>query len=128
MVKIGLDDSMQTALMKMSGGNPGALSIVMQMMEKSPEIDPQSAMMGGLAPVLMLDTFGIYEDRIWMLAKDVCKHDVVKMLACLRAVQLGHISEDVLNHAIDHYGEGIDLELILSRVKLELNEFDKEEQ
>jgi len=93
---------------KMSEGNPGALRVIMELYKETPTIDPQN-LLGGLGPILDLDTLGIYGPRIWMLYKDVCGEDVAKTNWMLRAWQLGVISEDELNKRIDNYGrDGID--------------------
>ena len=95
-------------MIKMSEGNPGAVTVLMELYKETPETDPMSAL-GGLGPIMWLDTFGIYGSRIWMLYKDVCGQDVEKTNWMIRAVQLGIMSEAELNHRIDNYGrEGID--------------------
>lgn len=113
--RITSNDNQLTAMMKLSGGNPGALSVVAQLLERGAVTDPDDAF-GGLGKLLSLDTFGIYESRIWMLHKDVCGQDLAATCGLLRAVQLGFLSREKLNHAIDHYGDGIDLSEIRKQV------------
>jgi hypothetical protein len=120
--RIGLKDTTMDTVLKMSEGNPGALRVVMDMMKDGGAIDPDS-WAGGLGAVLGLDSHGIYGSRIWMLYKDVCKEDLVSMLAVLRACQLGHISEATLHQAIDNYGQGIDLDEVVAGVKEALPRF-----
>lgn len=73
--------------------------------------------------ILLLDTFDIYEERIWMLYKDVCKQDIINTLACLRACQLGMITESDLNNSIDNTGSKIVPDEILKKVQERLPEF-----
>lgn len=123
--RIKLTDSTVEVMQKMSGGNPGALTVLMLLMTKSLQIDPQGAM-GGLGTILSLDTEGIYEERIWMLFKDVCGEDIVKTLACLRASQLGFTTTNKLNSAIDGDNPDFDVDDLLSKVKNRLAGFDNQ--
>lgn len=120
--RITLQDTPIEILTKLSEGNPGALTVMLKILQEGEAIDPQSA--DPLFTILGLDTMEIYGPRIWMLFKDVCGESIVDTLAALRAVQLGIISEATLNKAIDNYGEGMP-EGILDLVKLELIQFAK---
>lgn len=122
--RIQLEDTPMSMILKLAEGNPGAATVMMQIMEKAPSIDPDAAF-GPLAHILGLDTFGIYGPRIWMFYKDACGEDLVNMIAVMRAVQLGKLSESVMNHAIDNYGEGVDTKAVLDIVQNELPEFGK---
>lgn len=103
-----MHDTLMDVFVNMSDGNPGAVTVLMELYDKTPEIDPLSAL-GGLGAIMWLDTFGIYGPRIWMLYKDVCGQDIAKTNWMIRACQLGVISEQEFNHRIDNYGrEGID--------------------
>jgi hypothetical protein len=99
MARIGLEDTVQSALVKMCDGNPGALRVMMGMLREGKAIDPLG-FAGGLGAVLSLDTQGIYGSRIWLLYKDVCGESLVRTLAVLRAVQLGIISDSALGRAV----------------------------
>lgn len=88
MARIGLEDTVQSALIKMSDGNPGALTVLAAMLRDGKRIDPLG-FAGGFGAVLSLDTEGVYGSRIWLLFKDVCGESLVRTLAVLRAVQLG---------------------------------------
>lgn len=97
--RITLDDNLMTAIMKMSGGNPGAVTALAEIASATPTIDPDDAF-GAIGPILGLDTHGIYESEIWQLYSDVCDRDVVKVLTLLRGVQLGVLAESDLKRAI----------------------------
>ena len=97
-----------------------------QLIERSKAVDPD-AIMGPFTNLLSLDSLGIYGSRIWQLYKDVCKEDIATTIAVLRAThQLGIISKDVLNHAIDHRGQGLDLNDTILKVKERLPNFNIE--
>ena len=123
MEKITGNDTGMDMIAKMSEGNPGAINVLMQFITKAPMIDPKSCM-GGLGPILMLDSCNIYGSRIWMLYKDVCNENIVATIAVIRATQLGIITKSTLNTAIDNYGKGIDVNTIMSKVKEELPDFN----
>lgn len=124
--RVGLNDTLQSAIVKLAGGNPGAATVMVQMARLSPTIDPQSAL-GSLGAILSLDTEDIYEERIWMLYKNVCGEDIAKTLACLRGSQLGLITSVQLNNAIDGIGGSFDVNDLLAKVKERLKEFDRNE-
>lgn len=76
----------------MADGNPGALKVCCELLKRGEEIDPDS-LLGGLGNILSLDSAGIYGEHIWILYKDICGEDLVKMCAVLRSRQLGFISD-----------------------------------
>jgi hypothetical protein len=122
MSRIKLSDSIGSSVAKMAEGNPGAVTVMAQMLQRGEEIDPDS-FLGGVAKVLSLDTHGIYGPRIWMLYKDVCGEDIEKTMGLLRACQLGFLAEDALNVAIDNDGKGIDVDALMKQVKERLPRF-----
>lgn len=84
----------------LSGGNPGALNVLMQSLGRYEEIDPDD-FAGRLGLFLHLDSMEIYDEKIWMFYKDLCSEDLSKMAAVARAWQLGIISLDLVNQGID---------------------------
>ncbi|RLI66848.1 MAG: hypothetical protein DRO67_00295 [Candidatus Asgardarchaeum californiense] len=95
MTKIELTDNLQDVVVKMSEGNSGGLTAIMEILQKTEEIDPQNAM-GGLAHILSLDTYGIYGSSIYVLWSDQCNRDIRELIMLLRATQLGFFSIDKL--------------------------------
>ena len=61
--RIKLKDTSMDSIVKLSEGNPVALSVLAQLMKDSEKIDP-IAFMGPMAHILSLDSFGIYGSRI----------------------------------------------------------------
>lgn len=105
--------------------SPGPIRVLVQVLARGSDIDPDAAL-GSVASLFELDQLGIYGERIWMLYKDVCGGDLVLMLGLLRGVQLGIIPREVLDHAIDNRGEGINADEILTKVRGELSRFGRE--
>jgi len=95
MSRLTLTDNTMSMTLKMSDGNPGAVSAIMDIIEKHDAIDPQAAM-GGLGAIMMLDTWEIYGTAIYVLYSDKCGRDVRKMLMIMRATQMGLFSRDRL--------------------------------
>jgi len=122
MSRIELHHSVMDIFQALGEGNPGALRVCMELMQQSANIDPDSAL-GGMGPLLSLDTLEIYGPRIWMLYKDVCGEDLTLTIALLRGHQLGMLSSAELNHAIDNRGDGIDPATVLALVQEELPAF-----
>lgn len=120
--KIQLNDSLEDVLFKMSEGNPGAVAVCLQMLKDGEQIDPDNAM-GVLGVILLLDTLGLYGSKIWMLYKDVCECDLSQMLAVLRGRQLGFVTDAQIQHAVDNYGDGINVADICAKVAERLPRF-----
>ena len=97
--KIQLTDNMNDVFFKMSQGNPGALTVLVQLLEQTPIIDPD-ALLKGLGSILALDTLGIRGSEIWILYKDVCGESIIEVLLLLRAHQLGIISSTEILNAV----------------------------
>lgn len=119
---IELNDTITDVIVKMSEGNPGAVTICCRLLKEGGGIDPDG-IPGGLGFVLDLDSLGLYGSRIWMLYKDVCGEDLTKMCAVLRGWQLGHLSEGIIRHAIESRGKGIDCDDVLAKVQARLPAF-----
>lgn len=91
MSKIELTDTTMDVLMKMSDGNPGAVTALMDILKSGEEIDPQAAF-GALGSIMLLDTWEIYGSDIYILWSDKCQKDCRKMLMIMRACQMGNFS------------------------------------
>ncbi len=110
----------------MSEGNPGALMAVCEILKHGAVIDPNDAM-GGMSSLLSLDTLGVYGSQLYMLWSDVCGKDVGKMIALLRAWQLGGlagVTDGTLQFAIDARGTGIDVDAAVAAVQERLPKFN----
>ncbi|MBL4893251.1 MAG: hypothetical protein JKY59_00030 [Emcibacter sp.] len=95
MSRIEMTDTTMDVLVKMSDGNPGALTAMMEILEKHDAIDPQAAF-GGLGAIMLLDTWEIYGTDIYILFSDICNRDIRKLLLLMRATQMGDFSHTKL--------------------------------
>lgn len=100
--RIGLNDTMQSMVIKMSDGNPGAINVMMGLLRETPSIDPDNVL-GGLGVIMSLDTHDIYGPDIWCLFKYGCGQDLTTMVGARRAVQLGHIGVNQLKHMVESH-------------------------
>lgn len=127
MSKINLQDTILEVLTKMSNGNPGATVALFELVEHNEEVDPDD-FMKQMGSVLSLDTYGIYGTDIYILFNDICNKDVVKMIAVLRATQLGFFSAATLKDACsrqDRSGvEMVPIDTLLKKVKERLPRFN----
>jgi len=120
--RIELTDNIISAIMKLSEGNPGAMNVCIQLDKEGVNIDTDS-FCGGLGQLLSLDAEHVYGPKIWMLYKDVCKEQLWKMIAVMRAVQLGIITNSVLHHAIENRGDGLNVDECITKVIAQLPGF-----
>lgn len=88
-------DTIFEVVLKMAEGNPGAVTILMRLIKEGEFIDRMDWMQG-LGSIVELDHLGIYGSRIWVLYKDYNGEDLPRMIASLRAVQLGLLNADDL--------------------------------
>lgn len=127
MSKITLADNAMSAVVKMSEGNPGAMTALMEVIKCGEQVDPDD-FMGGLGKILALDTLEIYGTNIYVLWNDICDRNTSKMIAVLRAYQLGFISDRILKDACyrqDRSGRDIiPVEELYSKVIERLPAFD----
>jgi hypothetical protein len=89
MSRIRLEHAGADALWLLSEGNPGALTVLLEIQKQSRIIDADS--LDPLLTILLFDTFGIYGSSIWVLHKDICEQNVARTIAVVRAAQLGLI-------------------------------------
>jgi len=90
--KISGSDDLQTIIVKMSEGNPGAMSVLMQMNQKK---GPMAFM-----EMLSLDDMNIRGPQIWLGYKDHCGEDIDKFFECIKSRDREMIS------TINKYPEG----------------------
>lgn len=122
--KIDYNDDFKEMLMKMAEGNPGALTVLLELYKNEAAIDPDSAL-GGIGTMLSLDGMGIYGSHIWILFKDICGENLTNLIAVSRAHQLGLLSEDDIKTAIESRLPSFSPADLITAIKLELPDFGK---
>ena len=123
--RIKLTDTTMGVVIKMSEGNPGAMNVLMEMLNSKIDIDNA---FGGLGSILSLDSYGIYGTDIYILFNDICESDLAKTIAVLRSVQLGFLNQCTLKDACsrqDRSGKNlISVEELYIKVKEKLPNFN----
>lgn len=129
--RIELNDSKAVVLLKITEGNPGALRVVMDLMDCNHSIDPMD-FARGLGPLLAFDNHGIYGSQIWGFYKDVCGENYVNVLTALRCAQMGIILYDSIAESVQGPQRGSDkftpetFRAMYLELKKQLPEFDPE--
>jgi hypothetical protein len=85
--KINVKMNMMEMAMTMSEGNPGALSVIMEMMQ-----DPT-----GLLDILMLDSMDIRGSHLYMLNNDCCRRDPAKFKRTLMMLRSGVFTQEQIH-------------------------------
>lgn len=88
MTRLKLEHNVIDMAVALSGGNPGAISALTEMIKQTEAIDPQ-ALLGRISHLMSLDSFEVYDGAIWTLYAKVAKRNVRTMIMLIRAVQLG---------------------------------------
>lgn len=70
-MRINLDMSPMEMVMKMARGNPGALTVCIELLK--PDVAK------GIMLLCKLDDMELYESKIWLAYKDVCGSDIEKL-------------------------------------------------
>lgn len=128
MTKINLTMTAGDVVVALSEGNPGALSVLMQIMQEHAKIDPDAGPIGFFGTFLQLDTLGIYGESLWILYKYVCGQKLDKMLLILRANQLGGLAatDDLVKDAIKLEKNPFDFAHLATVVKKDIKNFNVE--
>lgn len=71
-------DSVPVALYKMSDGNAGAISLLMDLLKEE----------NGIVYILKLDSLNIYGSKIWEIYKDVCQEDWANYLRWIKEARI----------------------------------------
>ena len=102
-------------------GNVGAISAILKCVKAQPTVDPDDAM-GPFSVLFSLDNLDCYGPRIWQLFKKVCDQNPLRMLAVMRAIQLGIVRHADVTKAIDG-GARLDVDDLLAKVRERLPSF-----
>ena len=123
--RLQLGMSLQQVVMAMAGENIGAATFCLQLLKDYKKYDPQSAL-GGLSPLYKLDELGLYNEKIWLLWKDICNENLGKFILLFRSVQLGFLDADQLIKFTDYrtMENGlVNFDLLLEKVSAQLPTF-----
>lgn len=124
--RIDLTDTLGGACAKMAEGNIGAVGCLKGLIQLNSSVDPDSAL-GQLSTILSLDSAGIYGTNLYLLW-NICEKNHARVIAVMRAVQLGIIPAEKVKDACsrqDRSGFGLlDIVSLYKQVKEKLPAFD----
>lgn len=120
MGKVTLNDTFVSILEKISEGNPGALTCLMEMIKKQDWYFPDTEVM---VYILHLDDLGLYGPELYMLWNDCCGRDLNVMETVLRNYQCGKLLGAEIRANLSK-GRGTPFENLVPMEEL----FPKEEQ
>jgi|SRR5215212_2353687 len=83
--RVGLNDSVQTMVLKMVDGNAGATSVLMQILKKNP--------VDGIFTILYLDDLHVYGSDIWRYYKDVYGQNLDDFIKVVNSRKLPPLGE-----------------------------------
>lgn len=100
--RIKLHDNMLEVVTKMSGGNPGAMSCIMEVLGAS---DLYGGM-PGMMLILNCDSIGLYGSELYMVWNDCCDRDIKKFELVMRNWQMGKLSRETIINNVRNVGRG----------------------
>lgn len=128
--QLKLNNTLEQGIAVLSGGNPGAMVAILEVIKVMKKIDPINAL-GGFSILIDLDSMGINGSNIHILFKDICHSNPGKLITIMRARQLGYVDEDTIIKASKSRGmevESFDFTALRIRIKKYLDsdgyEFD----
>lgn len=86
--RIELTDTPINAIVKMSEGNPGAMSFMAQALK-----EPENLIL----IILPLDTLEIYGSKIYMLWNDACDRDIKKVKRVIERWRTGELTKEEIH-------------------------------
>jgi len=126
--RIQLTDTPVSAIIKLSEGNPGALTVLGRVLSEGSEIDPDAGFGQPIFIILNFDSIGLYGSLVWQLYKDVCGERLDKTIAIVRSWQMGFVTDSQIRFACANRGAGIDVNEVCLKLKKRLPHFNFKEE
>ncbi len=101
MSKIKLNDDINDIIVKLSDGNPGAMSMLFGIIKHK-----EDDFVDLLSIFLTIDKMGLYGSHLYMLWNDCCNRDTEKTIQVIYAYQKGLIKESDIIERIKNVGYG----------------------
>lgn len=120
--RIEFDDDFKTIILKLSDGNPGAITALAKVSSEYVKIDPQSAN-ADFSPLFDMDYLGFYGSDIWILFKNICGEDVLKFIVLMRSIQMGLLDGTKVQEAVENEVGDFDFVELLAKLQNKLNKF-----
>lgn len=101
MSKLELKDNLNDIIIKLSEGNPGAITVLFEIM-KCKDNDPIEY----LGIFLTIDTMELYGSHLYMLWNDCCDRNIKQTLDVIEAYRKRKITNNDINERIKNVGYG----------------------
>lgn len=125
-------DETTDKILSLCKGSSGAYKCLLNLLNSNRRIDPGNTF-GPLGSIIILHSSKIEGDRIHLLFHVICKENVARLIAVLRAVQLGMLCKTKVITATENwktaYSEPINVKEVYRQVKQYLGmDFDPENE
>ena len=98
MGRLRLEDSVQETIMAYAGGNPGALTFLIELIKiKDNDF---------FVDFMTIDKMELYEDKLYMLWNDCCNRDMQKVISIFRLYRKRKIKQTDIEERIKNIGYG----------------------
>ena len=98
MGRLRLEDSVQETIVAYAGGNPGALTFLIELIKiKDNDF---------FVDFMTIDKMELYEDKLYMLWNDCCNRDMQKVISIFRLYRKGKIKQTDIEERIKNIGYG----------------------
>lgn len=110
MSKLNFNETFSDVLLKLSEGNPGAMTTLFEIMKAKNDDEIKY-----LDTFLVIDTMELYGSNLYMLWNDCCNRDINKVLEVIDGYQLGKITDIDINERIKNIGYGKSFDDLLEK-------------
>lgn len=125
-MKIDTKDNIQRVIVKLSDGNPGALSVLIQIIKNGNIIDPDSLNTDEMN-LFLIDELEIYGPNLWILYKDVCQQNLLSLFSLFRAYELKIITKVKIHDFITNQSlDDFNIDNLLEQVRQTIPNFGKD--
>ena len=95
MNRLRFDMSMMDVLTEFSEGNPGSLTVLMELLQHYKE-HPEF-----LITLMFLDNNEIYGSKLYMLWNDCCNRNIIKIIETIKYLMENNISKETIHKNLD---------------------------
>lgn len=100
MGKINLNDTAEDVIVKLSEGNPGALTTLVEL------VNSYKDFFEVVPDYLTIDTMGLYGSQLYMLWNDCCNRNIEKVKQIIKLYREGKITSRDIDERVKNVGYG----------------------
>ena len=101
MSKLNMHETFSDIILKLSEGNPGAMTTLFEIMKHFDNNEVEF-----LGTFLVIDSMELYGSHLYMLWNDCCDRDISKVIKVIRKYCDGEISDNDISERIKNVGYG----------------------